>query len=137
MCAIPTIGSVIRVTTRYRNYYYLTAKTQPWNEVTHDGTVVPSGKRDNPNTFCMTGDRLIPIRNIAVHNVVKLEVLKGSAEKSAAASGIRVFCVKSKKNQYTVTLNVTRYSCTCVGFQYHRSCRHTKAVAQKVKSEKK
>jgi hypothetical protein len=133
MCSIPTVGSVIRVTTRHPNYYYLTAKSQPWTEITHEGTVVPGGKWDNPNTFCMTGDVHIAIRNIALHSVIQLEILKGSSRK-VASTGIRAFRVKSAKNSYTVTLNATRFSCTCVGFQYHRNCRHTKAVAKKLAS---
>jgi hypothetical protein len=128
---IPAVGSSVRVTTRFRNYYYKTADQQPWNEQVYEGTVVPNERWDSSDSFCVTGDRIMPIRNISVRNVVKLEVLKGSAK--AAASGIRAFRVKSTKHTYLVTLNGTKLSCTCVGFQYHRNCRHAKAVAAKIK----
>jgi len=127
---IPNAGAVVRVTTRFRNNYLYDKSEYRYN--TYEGTVVPNEKFDAPATFCMTGDARMPIRNIAMANVMKLEVLKGSARKVASQSGVRVFRVKSDKNVYTVTMQASRFQCTCVGFQYRRHCRHTKAVAAKV-----
>jgi hypothetical protein len=127
---IPNPGAVIRVTTRYRNIYLY--DTSEYRHNTYEGTVVSNEKFDQPATFCMTGDERMPIRNIDMSNVVKLELLTGSARKVAAKSGVRVFRVKSDKNVYTVTMQASRFQCTCVGFQYRRHCRHTKAVAAKV-----
>jgi cupin superfamily acireductone dioxygenase involved in methionine salvage len=43
----------------------------------------------------------------------------------------RVFKVKSKEKIYTVILNNNRYTCTCIGFEYRRKCRHVDAVVKK------
>lgn len=112
---MPSVGSQIRVQTLWGTY---------------TGTVVPNEKWDPPGSFCMTGDEFISVRNIMAYNVRNLEVLKGEARKLSA--GIRVFRVKNKGHEYTVTVNNNKYSCTCVGFQYHRNCKHAKAVAAKV-----
>lgn len=47
-------------------------------------------------------------------------------------SNNRTWRVKSKNNTYIVTLEEDKFSCSCVGFQYHRKCRHANAVAEKV-----
>ena len=48
--------------------------------------------------------------------------------------GIRVFRVtsKSKGKSYEVTVHAGRVSCDCVGFQFHRYCRHSTAVKTKL-----
>jgi len=130
MMQIPSPGSVIRVTTRYRNNYIFDDAEFKYN--TYEGTVVPNEKFDQPGSFCMTGDGRMAIRNISLEQVTHLELLTGSARKVAAKSGIRVFRVKSGKNAYVVTMQATRFQCNCIGFQYRRHCRHTKAVAAKV-----
>lgn len=113
---IPSIGSLIRLQTVWGAY---------------TGTVVPNEKWDPPGSFCMTGDEYISVRNIMLYNVRDLEVLRGEQARKIQ-SGIRVFRVKNKGHEYTVTINNNKYSCTCVGFQYHRNCKHAKAVAAKV-----
>ena len=41
----------------------------------------------------------------------------------------RIFKVKSKDNEYTVSLdNDNRLSCTCTGFTFRGNCKHIKAV---------
>ena len=44
--------------------------------------------------------------------------------------------VKSKDNVYIVTLASEKWNCTCVGFQYHSNCRHSKAVAARISAKK-
>lgn len=48
--------------------------------------------------------------------------------------GIRVFRVtsKSKGKSYEVTVHAARVSCDCVGFQFHRYCKHSTAVKNKL-----
>ena len=36
----------------------------------------------------------------------------------------------SKGNEYIVTLSNGHYSCTCVGFIFHKICKHIKSVAK-------
>jgi uncharacterized Zn finger protein len=117
MLSIPNVGALIRVQTRFG---------------THTGTVVPNERWDPPNSFCMTGDEHISVRNIMFHNVVQMDVLKGEARRMAQGTGVRAFRVQHKKNVYTVTLNNMKYSCTCVGFQFHKNCKHIKAVSARI-----
>ena len=131
MFQIPNVGSHIRVTTRWRNHYYLTAESQPFVDFTHEGVVTPPEKWDQPFTFNMTGDSKFPIRNISLDHVVNMEIIKGGS-KLVKSSPIRIFKVESGKHIYTVTKNNTKYSCTCVGFQYHKNCKHVKGVHQKI-----
>lgn len=130
MMQIPSQGSVVRVTTRYRNSYIHDDAEFKYN--TYEGTVVPNEKFDPPGSFCITGDSRMAIRNISLEQITDLVVLTGSARKVAAKSGVRVFRVKSGKNAYVVTMQAMRFQCNCIGFQYRRHCRHTKAVAAKV-----
>lgn len=127
--SVPTVGSLVRVTTRYRNHYYLDAATKPWKDTTHEGVVVPNEKWEKPNTFCITGNDKIRVRNIAFSNVVRIEVIKGKLVKP----DIRAFKVKSNDKTYVVTKNGKTLSCTCTGFHYRHKCKHVDAVAKKVK----
>lgn len=127
---VPTTGSVVRVTTKHRNV--LLSDANPYVYRTYEGTVVPGERWVSPTAFCMTGDSRLAIRVIEPQFVDKIEVLSGKLAKQVAQSGVRVFRVKSDKNTYTVTIQTNRYKCTCVGFQFHRYCRHTKAVAAKL-----
>jgi hypothetical protein len=131
---IPVAGSVVRVTTKHRNV--MLSDPDPYMYNTYEGTVVPSERWVAPNTFSMSGDSKIAIRVIDPSFVHKIEVLSGKLAKAAVASGVRIFRVKSDKNTYTVTIQANRYKCTCVGFQFHRYCRHTKAVAAKLGAKK-
>lgn len=129
---IPKVGSKIRVVIRHKNHYYLTAESNPFIENVYEGVVIPSEKWDQPFTFNMTGDKIISTRNIAVNNIIKMEIVGGAAAKLITTNGIRAFKVKSKKNVYTVIKNGPTYSCTCIGFQYYKRCRHISGVHAKV-----
>lgn len=126
---IPQVGSRVRVTTRYRNYYIYTAKEQPFVEYIYEGTVLPSEKFDKPGTFNITGDERMRSRNIALTSVVSMDYLSGKSTKSA----IRAFLIKSGDKSYLVTADGRNYECNCVGFQYRHKCKHVDAVKEKTK----
>jgi hypothetical protein len=125
---IPNVGSKVRVTTRFPNYYIYTYKDQPFVDDTYEGTVLPFQKGDKPGTFNMTGDKLMRSRNIAMSRVIKIEYLKGKSVKS----DVRSFVVKSKEKSYIVTIVGKRAECSCLGFQYRHKCKHSDAVLKKV-----
>lgn len=129
---IPNPGSRVRVTTKHRNIYYLDYLTKPFNLFTYEGVVLPAENRDHPYTFSITGDAKMTRRNIAIDNVVSIELLSGSLKESKMVDNVRVFKVKAKANIYTVIKNGSKYTCDCLGFQYRKNCRHTKAVHAKV-----
>ena len=51
-------------------------------------------------------------------------------------SDIRIFKVKSKEKEYTVTKSVTSFTCSCTGFNFRGKCKHVDAVAKKLQSPK-
>ena len=112
----PRVGSLIRVTTKWGTY---------------QGTVVPNEKWEKPDTFCMTGDYHIAVRNIALRNTINIEYLKGAPTQET----VRAFRVKSTdgKRNYTVIVRGNKVSCNCTGFTYHQKCKHAEAVKRKIK----
>lgn len=115
MIAAPAVGSQIRVQTKFG---------------LRVGTVVPNEKWDKVDTFCMTGDEHIRIRNIALPNVLSIEYIRGGAVKDT----VRAFRVKSTdgKREYIVTVRGDKYDCQCTGFTYHHKCKHVDGVKRKI-----
>jgi len=113
---VPAIGSQIRVQTKFGTRF---------------GTVVPNFTWDKADTFCMTGDEHIAIRNIALANVVTLEYVTGAPVSNA----VRAFRIKSKTSggEYIVTVTGKKVECNCVGFQFRHKCKHATAVQEKIK----
>jgi hypothetical protein len=84
-------------------------------------------------TFNMTGSKDFPERNIALKNVVNLEILSGGKARLLEKNlEVKAYKVESKSKVYLVTKADTKYTCTCIGFQYHRKCKHVTAVHAKV-----
>jgi len=112
---VPRIGSHVRVQTKFG---------------LRVGTVVPNFKWDKADTFCMTGDEHIAIRNIALPNVVTIEYISGSPVSNA----VRAFRIKSKSsgNEYIVTATGDKVECNCVGFQFRHKCKHSDAIKAKL-----
>lgn len=129
--AMPNVGSRVRVTIKERNYYYFTYQTEPYKITSFDGTVIPSEKWQKPTTFAMTGDSVIRKRIIDISSVHAIEYFSGSA-KSKIDNKFRSFIVKSKNNKYLVTLSDRNFECSCIGFSYHKSCKHIRAVSAKI-----
>ena len=115
MIAAPRVGSLVRVLTKFGM---------------REGTVVPNERWEKADTFCMTGDEHIRVRNIALANVVTIEYIKGAPSQNA----VRVFRVKStdKKREYVVTVRDGKVDCNCTGFTYHHKCKHAEAVKRKL-----
>jgi len=121
---IPSIGSVVSITTKQRNYYYFSYKEKPYEYQTYVGVVVKNAKwleskyisvrTDNPN---------FPIAQISVYSIEKIDIIKGSQ------STIQQFPVAGSKGMvYNVTKNNNHYSCDCTGFKYHSKCKHIDLV---------
>ena len=123
MIAAPRVGSQIRVLTVFGQ-----RQDPPY---VYEGTVVPNEKWEKSDTFCMTGDQYIRVRNIALRHVINIEYMKGAPLKSE----VRAFRVKSsdKKREYIVTVRGNKVDCNCTGFMYHHKCKHSEAVKRKLK----
>jgi len=123
--SIPQIGSRVRVTTRYREIYI--HATSPFKDRVLEGEIVnPDKWMDQDNFKLFTGNPEFPYSIINVNNVHDIKYLTGGSGRSLV-NDTKTFTVKgSKGDTYTVTQVGTRWTCTCHGFQFRRSCRHIK-----------
>jgi hypothetical protein len=134
MFSKPSIGKRLTVTTEYPKKGFAPNVTSTH---TKSGVVVKSEHYDDPSSFRLaTGDRNFPI------SVVPLDFVKGiiyedgskgdmKQEKIITVTAWEVKSDSRKGGSYTVTKDGNHYSCTCLGFQYRKSCRHV----IKIKSE--
>ena len=123
--SIPKVGSKVRVTTRYKESYYFS--TNPWRDTVYEGEVVAPNKWDNPDSFKLfTGNPEWPYSVISANHVHDIKYIEGGPGKNVRTD-VRSWTVSgSKGDQYTVTQNGTKWSCTCSGFQFRRTCKHVK-----------
>ena len=98
---------------------------------TYEGELVATPKWIDYDAIALTtNDPKFRVRVIAKSDIISVD---GSESKYIAPiSSERVLTVAgSKGNVYTVTIGTKTNSCTCVAFQYRRSCKHiNEALAQ-------
>lgn len=124
MMKIPSVGSTVRVTTRYKNIFIFDNKR--WDDKVYNGVVVKNAKWVDANSFSLqTGNKDHPISIVNLKYVLDISVIDGKM------SNIRKFKVKGS-NEYIVTLSNKHFSCECVGFKYHGKCRHVTMVKDKL-----
>jgi hypothetical protein len=112
-----SIGSSVELRTKQRSYYY--NRTDDYEYVTFRGKVLPLPRYiDYPAVALSTDDPSFPMRIVALHTV------EGYEEKEEAGE-TRAYTVQSKDKTYIVTKVNGSLSCSCVGFQFHRRCRHS------------
>ena len=106
---IPALDSVIRVTLHDR---MAASMIPPRVSVqVFEGRVVKSHKWLTDRDFCITG-------------VADLEIISGSV--TTIDTDVKTWTVSgSKGNEYTVSRWSGGWSCTCPGFQFRKSCKHT------------
>ena len=119
---IPALDSVIRVTLRDR---MAASMIPPRASVqVFEGRVVKSHKWLTDREFCITGDADFPIRVINAAAIADLEIISGSV--TTIDTDVKTWTVSgSKGNEYTVSRWSGGWSCTCPGFQFRKSCKHT------------
>ena len=123
----PSVGS--QITVEVHNFSAMLT-----NPIFHDvpskrvysGTVVPNAKWEPSNTFCLTtGDKRFPIRNIAMRNVISIDGI----ENDIIENKVKTILVNgSKGNVYTVIVDGDNITCSCPGYSFRRSCKHTEQV---------
>lgn len=116
---IPTVGSFVEVTVKYRNIRL--NSDSPYHYVTQKGKVMKPPKWVAADSFCVETDNPnFPFSVIQSKYVDSINYLSGNPTK------VRKFEV----GKYFVLLNGNNYSCNCVGFKYHFKCKHITAVKE-------
>jgi len=94
--------------------------------IIYEGQVVALDKFDPKDSFNLTtGNHSFPIRNIAIRNVVNIEVIQQNDKQSSSVQTIEV--VGTKGNKYTITIDRDKITCTCPVFQFKKQqCKHIK-----------
>lgn len=137
----PEPGTRVRVTTEPM-FLPTIAVACPNLPHTTEGTVLKSEKWDSPDTFRMTTGKAYPVVSVVtLKRIMNMEYLDGEQALVSAKPVIDVLTrvvrgsVNKKTgeaNEYVVTKANGQYSCTCVGFQFHRTCKHIKQVMAEV-----
>jgi len=119
-----SIGQTITITTRHRSHYIY--RTSDFTTNTYSGVVLPNPKwlEHQNHVTIKTDDGMTRIIDLA--NVV-------GALKTVDSPETRTFEVvsKSKGSKYIVTAIGNRVNCSCTGFQFRRTCKHSSAVFNK------
>lgn len=119
---IPNIGSKIRI--KVRDSFGPRMIPPRADHRFYEGTVVAKHKWLDPSYFCMTGDKDYPVRSIKADNILDIEYIEGSG--TVLRNDVKSWTVKgSKGNEYTVTQTGTKFHCTCPGFTFRHTCKHT------------
>lgn len=129
--ATPIVGKQIKVTTRWPNQVI----TRPGKYIDHVyvGTVLSDTQYTPANGFEMTGTEepeRVPLRQILMKNVINLEYVDGTVAAKADASAPKddVWEVEGSKGKTYVVRKINgKVTCTCPGFQFRKSCKHSKA----------
>lgn len=133
MFSKPTIGRRVIVITDWSRNRKGYADYVPRTN-TFVGTVVASMPFDDPDTFRMTtGDKIFSFSVVPLDYVTVLKYDNGEKIARVLPRIIqnKSWQVKSDSRKggfYTVTQEGSFFSCTCLGFQFHRSCRHINKV---------
>jgi SWIM zinc finger len=93
----------------------------------YEGEQIPAYKWSVPGTICLTtGNPQWPVREIHPDNIISID---DSVIEHKAVTDTKVFQVAGSKGQsYTVTVGPSGRTCTCPGFGFRKSCRHTVSV---------
>jgi len=130
---IPKVGSQVIVTTKYPNNLL---GQDPIRYFTTRGMVVKSDPWVGPSEFMVaTGNPNFPRAVIHSSKVHKIEYLSGQA--TLIDSSKRIFKVSSKSSgkDYIVTFENGKVSCTCTGYGYRRTCKHSVKVSDHLKGK--
>ncbi len=123
---LPTVGSIVEVTTKYPNTYYYTYKQQPFVYRKVVGRVVQNDKWAGADMISVsTGDVNHPISRVSLDFIDGIEIVEGKLQ----SIKYQQFPVAgSKGKMYTVSKNGNHYSCDCTGYKYHNRCKHIDSV---------
>lgn len=94
----------------------------------YEGDPVPAYKWSEQGTVCLTtGDPRWPVREIHPQNIVSIDE---TPQQVKPKTDTETWVVEGSRGaKYTVTVGPHGRSCTCPGFGFRRSCKHTQKAA--------
>ena len=120
MIKMPSINSVVEVTTSYRTNMFFADK-RGYQTFTKMGKVIVAPKGASADSFALQHDYLSVIN---LGKVIDIKYLSGDSV------DIQSYIVKGKGGQYQVIRNGQEFSCTCIGFKYHSKCKHITEIKE-------
>jgi hypothetical protein len=120
MIKMPSINSVVEVTTRYRTNTFFADK-DGYQYIKTKGKVIVAPKGSSADSFAIQSNRLAVIN---LGKVIDIKFLSGDSV------DIQSYIVKGKGGQYQVIRNGQEYSCTCIGFKYDSKCKHITEIKE-------
>lgn len=103
----------------------------------YEGTEVKPGKWENPaEVLCMTtGNPAFPVRSIRRKYIVSID---GGTVQPVSVPSVRQVTVPGSKpgSEYVVTVSNGKYECTCPGFGFRKTCKHSVAVGAQDSAKK-
>lgn len=132
---MPEVGSAVEIVldnSFVKNYLEPEARLRAPSTVTIRGTVIQT-----PPWMKQFADITVLNSDTKAHNYIpshKIISIGGMKLKQPKVTADKIFQVTSSKTGelYTVRQDgrTKRWSCTCVGFQFHKKCRHATRLAE-------
>ena len=123
--SIPDAGSRVAITFEFPSYVIGSPRV---SKTTITGIVEKATKFTPPDFVRIVTDFDSPvrIREIPLHRVTSIEYADGRhAAQEAVKEDTETWLVAgSKGSKYNVIRTKSKWTCTCPGFQFRRSCRH-------------
>lgn len=141
MFAKPEVGKTVRCITDWSAVMRGHAEYVPRRRE-HVGEVVPSERWDDPRTFRMINDaynrKYHPVCVVPLEKVALLEYVDGAEAQmhEYTPPEEQTWSVKgSGKSWYTVAVKGDRWSCSCPGYIFRKTCRHINAKKTELDAE--
>lgn len=123
--SIPDAGCKVAITFEFPSYVIGSATV---NKTTITGIVEKATRFTPPNSIRIATDFDSPvrIREIPLDRVTNIKYADGRvANQEAVKDDTQIWTVDgSRGSQYNVIRNKNKWTCTCSGFQFRKSCRH-------------
>ena len=130
--SMPETGCKVAITFAFPSYVL---GHEGINRTTITGVVEPATRVTPPNFVRLVTDVDSPvrIREIPLHRVTNIEYFDGHiATKESLDNTVKTFTVEgSRGSRYTVIQEKNKWTCTCPGFQFRKSCKHITELSSK------
>lgn len=127
--SIPEPGTKIAITFEFPSYVLGASKV---NKTTITGIVEKATKFTPPGVVRLLTDFDSPVRvrEIPVERITDIKYRDGRvAPKNEIVGDTKTWTIQgSRGNSYVVVRTIHRWSCTCPGFQFRKTCRHIKEL---------